>query len=792
MFISMNWIQEFVDLSGLDLDALISKFTLATAEVEDIFHKGEDVKGVVAGKILSVENHPNSKKLHLLKVDAGEKIYDVVCGAPNVEVGIIVPFAPMGACVSGLDIKEAEIAGCKSFGMCCSESELGISDDNSGLMILPEDTKPGTDIKELFDIDDIVFEVDNKSLTNRPDLWGHYGIAREFAAITGRELRPIDKVNHEDYKDLPGVEIDIQDTEHGYRYIGTKAENVTRKVSPVNMRIRLFYCGSRAINFLADITNYIMLELGQPMHAFDMREVDKVEVKRFDKEFTFETLDQVERKIDENTLMICSNNEPVAIAGIMGGYKSEIKDDTTSLLLESANFDGVCIRKSTSRMGLRTDASMRYEKMLDPELCMTAAERYVKLLLQLDSGAKIISSFTDKYPVHYDTINLEFDKKYVDRYTGIEISNDRIVTTLKALGFKVENEGDNFKVEVPSWRSTKDVTIKADIIEEITRIYGYDNFDIETTLSPLAPVRDLPSRDNDISVKTLLADRFSLHEIHTYIWNDAKSQKEIGITAQGDVRLINSISPDNIIIRNSLIPNELTVVADNKSFAPTFGIFEIARVVDGKNPDNTGIEKKKLGIVLFSKEKSEEELYLKLKDIIKTVGVATKNFNFTMKYAQKVSKEWQHPVNTVEVFADDKYVGYFTAVHPQVKDKIDKKANIVCAELDMDCVYGIDKAYVKYTQPSKFPGIEIDLSLLLPAKDDFKVISDVIDGFDCPLLESYRLVDIFESPALLGKKSVTVRINFCSHERTLSGQEVQEYIDTLIKKFAEIDIPLKK
>ncbi len=791
MLISMNWIGEFVDLSGLDLDALISKFTLATAEVEEIYHKGEDVIGVVAAKILSVENHPKSKKLHLLKVDAGDKVYDVVCGAPNVEVGIIVPFVPMGGSVGGMDIKEAEIAGYKSYGMCCSESELGISDDHSGLMILPEDTKLGTSIKDLYPIDDIVFEVDNKSLTNRPDLWGHYGIAREFAAITKRPLKPVDKVNHEDYANLPEVEIDIQDTEHCYRYIGTKAENVTRKVSPVDMRIRLFYCGSRAINFLADITNYIMLELGQPMHAFDMRQVNKVEVKRFDNKFKFETLDQVERDIDENTLMICSNDEPVAIAGIMGGYKSEINDDTTTLLLESANFDGVCVRKSTSRMGHRKDASMRYEKMLDPELCMVAAERYVKLLLDLDEGAKITSAMTDSYPVKYPEISLNFDKRYVDRYTGIEITNDEIVETLKALGFKVSLENDNFSVVVPSWRSTKDVTIKADIIEEITRIYGYDNFVIKTTNSPLAPVRDLPSRNDDYMVKSLLADKFGLHEIHTYIWNDAKKQKEIGITAEGDIRLINSISPDNIIIRKSLIPNELTVINENKTFKPTFGIFEIARVVDGKKENGYANEKKMLGITLFSREKSEEELYLAVKDIVKTIGITTKNYNFTLKNADSVDLSWQHPVNTAEIYMGDTKIGYFTALHPEIKDKIDKKAAIICAELDMDCIYSIEQSYIKYVQPSKFPGIEIDLSFLLDKNAKFEVISKVIDNFECPFIQGYKLADVFESEALNDKKSVTVRIDFCSFDRTLSGEEIQEYVNSLIEKFAETGINLK-
>ena len=322
MLVSMNWVQDFVDLSGLDIEKLIKRFTLSTAEVEDIIYKGRDVSGVVVAKILSVENHPDSKKLHLLKVDAGEKIFDCVCGAPNVRVGMKTAFATVGGMVGGMKIEARPVAGVMSQGMCCSEQELGISADNSGIMDITDDIELGTDIKKAYGVEDIIFEVDNKSLTNRPDLWGHYGIAREFSALTGRPLKELDVYDTDEYNDLPKVEIDIKDKDIAYRYSGLKIQNVTRKTSPVDMRIRLYYCGMRAINFIADLTNYIMLELSQPMHAFDMRKVSSIEVKRAGGEYSFDTLDGVGRKIDENTLMIYSAGEPVAVAGVMGGLAS--------------------------------------------------------------------------------------------------------------------------------------------------------------------------------------------------------------------------------------------------------------------------------------------------------------------------------------------------------------------------------------------------------------------------------------------------------------------------------------
>ena len=274
MFLSMNWISDFVDFTGLDKVELIHRFSLSTAEVEnEIFYKGADLSGIVVAEIKSVENHPDSKKLHLLKVDIGEpELTDVVCGAPNVRVGMKTAFAKVGAKIGEIEIAPRPLAGVMSYGMCCSEAEIGISDDNSGIMDITDDAANGTDLKDLYAIEDIVFEVDNKSLTNRPDLWGHYGIAREFAALAGRELKPLDTADLDAYNALAKVDMEIEDP-LCQRYSCLQVENISRSVSPVDMRIRLFYCGMRGINFLADLTNYLMLEMGQPMHAFDSRKV---------------------------------------------------------------------------------------------------------------------------------------------------------------------------------------------------------------------------------------------------------------------------------------------------------------------------------------------------------------------------------------------------------------------------------------------------------------------------------------------------------------------------------------
>ncbi len=778
MFLSMNWIGDFVDLSGLDKKSLIHNFTLSTAEVEDIFVKGEDTYGVVVAKILSVENHPTSKKLHLLKVDKGDEVVDIVCGAPNVREGMKVALATNGGAVCGHKITPATIAGFASYGMCCSEAELGISDDNSGLWEITDDIALGTDIKTVYDIDDIIFEVDNKSLTNRPDLWSHYGIAREFATITRRPLKPIPVSDLSVYANLPEVMVNVKNTELAYRYTAIKVENVTRKISPVNMRIRLYYCGSRAINFLADLTNYVMLEVGQPMHAFDNRKVDKIEVQTFNSPFKFVTLDGIERDIDENMLMITSGDTPVAVAGVMGGDASKIEDDTTSLLLESATFDGVSVRKTTTRLALRTDASMRYEKMLDPELCETATARLLSLLFECDEGAKVISSFTDKYVKKYPTIVLDFDKRFVDRYTGIDISTETIVETLTNLGFAVKCDGDKFNVTVPSWRSTKDVTIKADIIEEITRIYGYDNFDVFTSESALLPVRKEVLKSDEDRMKDILVKSYRLHEVHSYIWSDVQKNRELGIETPQNVRIINAQTPDHKYLRVSMIPTLLSFIKENKSYLDSFGVFEIGHVVDGFREDGYCNEEKKLGCVLYSKSESEEALFMRAADMISELSgdILHKSVTFS---AKDVRFDFEHPANTFAVSVMGVEIGFLSVPHPVVTQNIDKKCAVAFFEIYTEKFASIKAGTTEYKEPSKFPAIDIDITFNADASAiDFDKLTADAKATAGEILADVKLKDIYTAED--GSTSVTIRFSFVSNERTLTKQELAPETEKII------------
>ncbi len=785
MFLSMNWISDFVDLSGLDKMELIRKFSLSTAEVEnEIFFKRSDFSCIVVAEIKEVENHPKSEKLHLLKVDIGEaELVDVVCGAPNVRVGIKTAFAKVGARLGEIEIAPRPLAGFMSNGMCCSEKEIGISDDNSGIMDILEDVKNGTDIKDLYEIDDIVFEVDNKSLTNRPDLWGHYGIAREFASLAGRELKPLPQVDLSQYETLPKVDLKIEDT-LCQRYSCLQVANIKKNVSPVNMRIRLYYCGMRGINLLADLTNYLMLEMGQPMHAFDSRKVEKIRIKRFSEPFTFQTLDGIDRNIDENTLMICNDNIPVAIAGIMGGLDSEIVEDTTTLTLESATFNAASIRKSTVRLAHRTDASNRYEKCLDPEMTVPAIARFVNLLMEIDPEAQVVSALTDEYAFKYPDVTLDFDKAFIDKYTGIEIPNDTIVNTLNSLGFKASNNGDNFTVEVPSWRATKDVTIKADIVEEITRIYGYDNFDIHTASAPLYPVCAKTEKTVEDRIKDMLVHRYSLHELHSYVWQYYDEYKALGIEIEDNIKLSGATNPNMETIRKSIIPTQLCQVKTNTGYAADFGVFEIGRTVDGLKDDGLCNERKKLCVTLFSKTKSLEALYIELATMLSVItdNIKHKALTFTPIDA---TLSYEHPRNLNEISCDGVVLGKIGVVHPTVSKKIDKKAAIVFAEIDVPMFSELTDAGIHYEEPSKFPNMEIDLSFV---SETFAPIGKAIENANCPLIKKVEVTDTYRDE---NGKSITTRITFSNPEKTLTTEEVMEVANGIIDALSKENIVLK-
>lgn len=788
MKVSINWIKDFVDLDGINIEQLINKFTMGVAEVEGIEYRGRDISNVVTAKILSVENVPNSNKLHLLKVDAGEEELQIVCGAPNVRVGLVTALAKIGAKLGDITISKARLAGLDSYGMCCGGDEIGISDDHSGIVEFDEDTPIGKDIKELFDVEDIVFEVDNKSLTNRPDLWGHYGIAREIATLCSRPLKPLQIEDVAHFNGLPELNIDVKSPEC-YRYTSACMKNVTRKHSSINMQIRLFYCGMRGINLLADVTNYVMLELGQPMHAFDGDIVKKIEVYNLPQDYSFKTLDGNDRLLKKGHMVIATNSEPVALAGIMGGENSEITDSTTSVLIESANFDSYKVRTTATSLGMRTEASSRYEKSLDPELTLTALLRMVKLVKDLDNGATISSSIKDIYTKRYPKLEIEITKDYIDNFVGMTIPEQTILHILTSLEFKLlKNEHGCYKFGVPTFRATKDINGKQDLVEEVTRIYGYDNIKPESLKQPLKPALLDRAIKMEYDAKYALADKFNLHETHSYIWYDLATNKNLELNPDSVIRCVNSINKDNDKIRSTIIPSLLKVVVDNKGSYNSFGTFEVGRVVKNMTKDNLADETKSLGIVLYNKSGDVKEELFKVKNIVDYL------FNYIFKMPLDLVPEhpkasYYHPKNYYKICSNGIELGDLFMLHPNSSDKVDVNCSVVGIEINLSKLTQIDSYQVKFSKISKYPTTKLDFNFIIPKEKFYRDINACATSIETDLNYNVTLLDIYTNSD--GTKSYTLHYEVNSLDRTLNSEDIEKFHKTVISNFAKQGYELK-
>ena len=794
MIISLNWIKEYVNLDGISVDEMVTRFGLATAEIEGVEYKGKELDKIVVAEIKSVENHPDSKKLHILKVDDGSgALVQVVCGAPNVRVGLKTYFAQVGGNVNGLKIKPAKLAGVDSFGMCCGGNELGIEADTTGIVELDNSLKVGTNIKDILPVEDVLIEIDNKSLTNRPDLWGHYGIAREFATIFKRELKPLQTEDLNQYSKLNPLNIKVE-TKNCFRYCGLTVENVINKVSPSIVKLRLNYCGMRDINLLADMTNYLMLEIGQPMHAFDNEIVKGITVIETNEPVEMETLEHEKHMIEPESMVICDENRvPVAIAGVKGGLKSGISESTSKLLLESACFDCVSIRKTSRKIGLITDASQRYEKSLDPEMCRLAIERLVYLLRQAEPRINVTSSLTDVYNFKYPTHEIIVDLDFLARRGGVKLELDTVVDTLKRLGFTVSilnQEKGEIKVVVPSYRGTKDVSIKEDLVEEIFRMYGYDNIKSEPMAMPLQPVEQIPTHTVEYDVKYALASLFGLNEVHSYVWNYADYNKSVGIEQTSALKLMDSSLSGQSGLRANLVPTIIKFADENKNKLNEIGIFEIGRVWPELDLNNIALEKKKLAIVLASESKTEKEQYFKLKEIVEYISQHI--VHISVDYSNASNSQLLHPVNSCSITCGNIVLGEMGIMHPAISKNIDKRKNFVALELDVDKMIEQEKNKFKLVAQSKFQTVSVDYNFVADKLMPYSKLEKVLSDFKAGYILEHSLKDIYINDEVLKDKiSYTINFNITPKDRTLEASDIEKFSKRLISSVQEIGVVLR-
>lgn len=790
MKISINWLKDYVEIHPEDIKTLIDNLTIRTAELEGVEYKGANISNLVVGQIVALENHPNSTKLHLLKVNVGNEVLDIVCGAPNVKLNAKVVVVKEGGSVVGMKIKQSKVGGYLSSGMCCAEDELGIGDDSDGIIILPDDCAVGADAKELLQIDDIILEIDNKSLTNRPDLWGHYGFAREISALLNRPLKPLTTYDLSESDSLKDVGI-VVETKNCLKYTAQKIENITKKLSPNLIKTRLKYCDFKSINLLADLTNYIMLEIGQPMHAFDADIVKGIIVKELEKNTKFVTLDKTERTLPANTVAICDQSGwPVAVAGVMGGINSGITENTTNLLLESATFAASNIRKTASALGLRTDASNRYEKSLDTNLCKTAAARFVYLLKQIDPEIKVASRFSSIANYEYSDIKIELKKDYLEKYMGEAIEPQTVTDILKKLEFKVEFSNDIYNVTVPSFRATKDISIPADLVEEVARMYGYINISPKANKMPVSPNFKNEFHSLNYDVKYYLANKFNYNEIHTYVWKNNAFLKVLGLAVKDNVKIKNSLSQEYSDLRDNVSLSLMEKVVENKSDFDNINIFEIAKCFKGFDSSKNVIEKTSLALVKASYTKTDEKLYTELASEIISLVNHFKNQNVSFETAEFCA--FAHPIHNSKIFINSECVGELFVINPNVSLKIDKKLHIAICEIDFKKFADIDEAAKKFIPVVKFPTTNVDLSFLADLDVPYSQIAKIIKDINYKTLQSFKLVEVFEDAEKLGnKKSVTIKFVLGSHNKTLQAQDVSIFKDRVISVIEKHNIKFR-
>lgn len=789
MKISLNWIKDYVDLSGIEIDEIVKRFNLSTAEIENVEYMGAKTHGVVFGKILEVNPHPTNTHWHILSVDVGTKKLQIVCGAPNVRVGMTTCVATDGGSVNGFKISVAKRGDVDSYGMCCSSAELGIGSDNDGIMDLVGDYPIGTDIKEYWPVDDVILEIDNKTLTNRPDLWGHYGMAREFAVIFNRKLKELPVEDLSKYDNLGKKHIEIE-SKNCYRYSSICADNITVKSSPDVMKIRLTYCGMRDINLLADLTNYVMMDVGLPMHAFDNDIVDGICVVDSKPGTKMLTLEGEEHELPENSVVICDQNkEPVAIAGIKGGLKSGITDKTNRVLFEAAVFNSTAIRKTSRKIGLVTDASIRYEKSLDPEKTVVALARMIYLLSKIDKNAKVSSALSDNYAYRYPQISIEINPEFISRIIGADIDSSNIEKILVGLGFGVNKKAQNFVVTVPSYRATKDISIKEDLVEEVARMFGYDNIKPEPLKFEAVPVvlkRDVAL---EYETKKYLAEKYDATEVHSYIWNYKDFCAKHKIEHPSYVGLMDSSNSGQDSIRSLLAPTMLKFFEENRNSLSEIKIFEIGRVVSGKDENNLAIEEKRLCYLIASQTKTEEELFFEMKKTVVDLAKTVVGLDVSLKSGETHS--YYHPVNSARVVSRTDDFGEMGILHPTIKKSIDKRFAVCVAELDFGKLASAAVYYKKPKAISKYQQVDMDFNFLVDKQLTYGEFESVMNKYRNKISNGFELVSIYEDVLLGNRKSITIRYNLGAFDHTLSGEEIEKFRSELIAHASKYNIILK-
>lgn len=791
MLVSYNWLKQYTNVED-NANALAEKITRGGIEVEGVEYLAEEISNVVVGYVVSKEKHPDAEKLNVCQVNVGEEeTLQIVCGAPNVDAEQYVIVAKVGAKLPGIKIKKAKLRGVESQGMICSLAELGLSKSvvpknyQEGIYVFETEQELGSDVVEVLGLNDYILDL---SITpNRADALSMRGLTYELGALYNNKVN-FNDVEKEGNYEATSLQVAIE-SDSCRNYVGQVVKNVEVKSSPLWLQTRLINSGIRPINSIVDITNYVLLEFGQPMHAFDKDLVgDKIVVRDAKEGEVLETLDGEERKLQTTDLVITDGTRAIALGGVMGGKNTEVSEETKNIILESAYFNTTSVRRTSAAHGLRSDSSARFEKGIDPNMQKAALARAVELILELCPNAVVESSVGIVKKEEEKVV--EITTSYINNYLGITLSTEEIVAILEGLSFTVEATGENLVVKVPTRRP--DISIKQDLVEEVIRIYGYDN--LASTLPKFSKTIKGGLTYSQRMVRDLRAVYASLGFNDTINYSLVSEEEATGYTLEDHhkVRLLMPMTETHSTLRQSLVPGLLNTVQYNVARKQKdLKLLEIGRVFFGSGDDN--IQPKET-LYLSAALTGEERATKWLKESSSLDFFAAKGYlevvfarlGLDEKVTYKKSKlEGMHPGRFAEVYLGEKRIGFIGEVHPQVADKLGLNKTYVF-EINLDEVISESKVKPKYEEVTKYPEITRDIAMLVDVKDEYQNIYNVIESVNSKLITKVELFDLYVGAELLvGKKSLALTITYSDKQKTLTDEEVTAVHEKVLSALTE-------
>ncbi len=791
MNLSMKWLSDFVKV-GCTPREYAEALTMSGSKVEGYSVEGEKIKNVVVGKILKIDKHPDADKLVVCRLDVGgDSSLQIVTGADNVFEGALVPVALSGAKLpGGVTIKKGKLRGVESCGMMCSLGELGLTVNDfpyaieNGIFIIEEDCVPGDDIHKAIGLDDTTVEFEITS--NRPDCLSVIGLARETAATFNVPLElhePAVRGCGGDIGDYLSVR--LENGELCKRYIAKVVKNVKIEPSPRWMRERLRASGVRPINNLVDITNYVMLEYGQPMHAFDLRYVKdgQIVIRNAKQGEKITTLDGTEHELTNETLVICDSEKPAAVAGVMGGEYSGIMDDTSTVVFESACFDGASVRTTSKRLKLRTESSARFEKGLDPKGCLPAILRACELVELLGAG-EVVDGIIDEHSKLSEPVRLPLETDWINRFLGIDVDRDYMVSVLEKIGFTVDS---NDIIEVPSFRT--DIAHKADVAEEIARFYGYDKIPT-TMLGGVAGAVVTPEQKFERTIHSVVTS-LGAYEAMTYSFVSPKSYDKIRLAAdsplRNSVKILNPLGEDTSVMRTTVLPSMLEVLARNyNNRLPSAFLYEIGNEYIPNAENELPDENPQTVFGAYGKGCDFFALKGVCEQLIERLNISGVSF------VPCKSDPTFHPGRCAEIKKDGKTLGILGEVHPQVCENYGIGVKAYLARLDVKLAFSLKAPEHEYTPLPKFPASTRDISVLCDKELPVIQIDSAIRESVGKILESLELFDVYTGEQVpAGKKSVAYNIVMRSAEETLSDEQVDAAMKRCVKALSKLDVELR-